>query len=442
MLISFSIENWMSFLAPISFSMIASKERQHGTRIPKVAKYNTRILPIAAIYGGNASGKTNFFKALSFAKGLIIRGTSPDSLIPVEPYRLDTAQLDKPSRFRFELLIEEMIYEFGFAVTRKTVVEEKLVKITSTSEKVLYDRQGERPNFDPKLDKDQFLHFAFKGTRDNQLFLTNSISQKVNVFRPVYDWFKESLELIAPDSRFEPFEQFIDEDHTLYGTMNEMLPQLDTGISHLGGEEMPFENIPFPENFRSKLQEEVKEGMTVRFSISPSNERLIISRKDGELVAKKLVTFHPKSDGTETKFEMHQESDGSQRIIDLLPAFLEVAETRSKKVYVIDEVDRSLHTLLTKQLLETYLSNCTPDSRSQLLITTHDVLLMDQALFRRDEMWVTERSRNGNSELFSFSEYKDVRYDKDIRKSYLQGRFGGVPRIIMSNALTPQSGHE
>lgn len=437
MIISFSIENWMSFRDSVSFSMVASRERQHGDRVPKVAKYQTRILPVAAIYGGNASGKTNFFKALSFVKRLVVRGTGPDSLIPVETYRLDsTTNIDKPSRFRLELLIDEIIYEFSFAVTKKAVVGEKLVQITSTSEKILYDRQGDAPNFGPNLDKDQFLHFAFKGTRDNQLFLTNSVSQKVDIFRPVYDWFKDKLELIAPDSRFEPFEHFLDEGHPLYSTMNEMLPQLDTGISHLGGEEIPFENIPFPESFKSKLQEDVKEGMTIRFLASPTNERFIITRKSGELVAKKLVTFHSRSDGTEAKFDIRQESDGSQRVIDLLPAFLEVSATSSKKVYVIDEVDRSLHSLLTRQLIEAYLANCSTDSRAQLLITTHDVLLMDQGLFRRDEMWIAEKNRQGSSELISFSDYKDVRYDKDIRKSYLQGRLGGVPRILLSNALT------
>lgn len=429
MIISFSIENWMSFRDSVSFSMVASRERQHGDRVPKIAKYQTRILPIAVIYGGNASGKTNFFKALSFVKDLVLRGTGPDSLIPVEPYRLDSSSADKPSRFRLELLINEIIYDFSFAVTRKAVVEEKLVQITSTSEKVLYDRRGNAPNFNSSLDKDKFLHFAFKGTRDNQLFLTNSVSQKVDMFKPVYDWFKDTLELIAPDSRFKPFEHFLDEGHPLYSTMNEMLPHLDTGISHLGGEEIPFENIPFSESFKSGLQEDIQEGMSIRFLASPTNERFIITRKAGELIAKKLVTFHSKSDGTEAKFDIRQESDGLQRVIDLLPAFLEISTTSSKKVYVIDEVDRSLHSLLTRQLIEAYLSNCSTDSRAQLLIASHDVLLMDQELFRRDEMWVAERNREGSSELFSFSDYKDIRYDKDIRKSYLQGRLGGVPRI-------------
>ena len=85
--------------------------------------------------------------------------------------------------------------------------------------------------------------------------------------------------------------------------------------------------------------------------------------------------------------------------------------------------------MLIRQLLEEYLSNCSTKTRTQLLLTTHNVMLMDQQLLRRDEMWVAERDGAGVSSLFSFSEYKDVRYDKDIRKSYLQGRMGGIPHI-------------
>lgn len=86
-------------------------------------------------------------------------------------------------------------------------------------------------------------------------------------------------------------------------------------------------------------------------------------------------------------------------------------------------------------MIDAYLTKCSPETRAQLLFTTHDVLLMDQQLLRRDEMWVTERDIFGNSNLLSFSEYKDVRYDKDIRKSYLQGRLGGVPRILAGGAM-------
>ena len=431
MLISFSLENWMSFRDPASFSMVASRERQHRDRVPKIPKYRMGILPIAAIYGGNASGKTNFFKAINFARSFVVRGTQPDALIPVDCFRLDTDSDKHPSRFAFELLIEGDIYEFSFSLTRKAVVEEKLVLIKSTSETVLYERRNGELSLDASLDGDQFLHFAFKGTRDNQLFLTNSVSQKVDYFQPVHNWFNNTLQLIAPDSRFEPFELFLDERHPLYAAMNNLLPSLDTGIGHLGGEMVPFDDISIPQSLKAKLLEEVKEGDTVRLLGEPTNERYLVAREADELVARKLVAYHPKADGAEARFEMRQESDGSQRIIDLLPAFLQLSEKSISKVFVIDELDRSLHTLLTRRLIEAYLANCSPETRSQLLLTTHDVLLMDQDILRRDEMWVVERSRLGGSALLGFSDYRDVRYDKDIRKSYLQGRLGGIPRILI-----------
>ena len=235
--------------------------------------------------------------------------------------------------------------------------------------------------------------------------------------------------MVAPDARFGGGVLFFDEDHPLTVTMNEMLDDLDTGISHLGSEQVPLENIRIPQALEGEIQERLDEGRAV-FVEDEANNQLLMTRKDGELAVMKRVTVHQMADGTEASFEVSQESDGSQRLIDLLPAFLDLSSDDSKSVYVIDEVDRSLHTLLTRRLLEDYLATRSNDTRTQLLLTTHDVLLMDQRWLRRDEMWVTERDASGASSLFSFSEYRDVRYDKDIRKSYLQGRLGGVPRIV------------
>ena len=267
------------------------------------------------------------------------------------------------------------------------------------------------------------------GTQDNQLFLTNSISQKVKDFKPIHDWFKNSLKLITPAAQFARFERFFDENHKF----NNFLSQLDTGIQYLGGEEIPFENLPLDDSIRKELKEKIKEGITARISSHPNGERIIITKKEGNLIAKKLVAYHLTPEKHRIKFNMQEESDGSKRIIDLLPAFLEISDIESKKIFIVDELDRSLHTILTRQLLKAYLSCCSVKSRSQLLFTTHDVLLMDQNLFRRDEMWITERNSTGNSSLLSFSEFKDVRYDKDIRKSYLQGRLGGIPQILLDN---------
>ena len=426
MIVRFSVTNWMSFRDRVTLSMVASLERQHGDRVARIGRYPLRVLPVMALYGGNASGKTNLFKALSFARTQIVEGSRPDARIPVIPFLLDKDRAQQPTHFEFDLLIDEVVYAFSFSVTREKVIEERLVRVNSTSERTLYDRQDRKIEFDGSLEAEQlqFLRFAFRGTRDNQLFLTNSISQNVRDFRPIHDWFNETLQIITPDTRFglPSFHA----GSAVAMKMSEMLSNYDTGISRMDNVRVPIEYVQLPEPVMNELQE-LDEGESVHLA-GPSEEYFGVTRKNGKLIASKCVTVH-RTDDAEISFDLTRESDGSQRLIDLLPAFLDLSSGASERVYVVDEMDRSLHTLLTRQLLERYLAGCTAETRTQLLFNTHDVLLMDQRWLRRDEMWITERSAAGDSGLLSFSEYRDARYDKDLRKSYLQGRLGGIPRI-------------
>jgi len=430
MIISFSVANWMSFRDRVTLSMVASGERQHGERVARLGRYQLRALPVMALYGGNASGKTNLFKALSFAKAQVVEGSRPGARIPVIPFLLDKNRAQQPARFEFEILIDEAVYAFSFSVTREKVLEERLVRVGSASERTLYDRRSGQIELDSSLKEDQFLRFVFRGTRDNQLFLTNSMSQDVKTFRKVYDWFSETLQIISPDTRFglPSFHS----SSAVAMKMSEMLSNYDTGISRMDNMRVPIEYIRIPEPVKNDLQE-LDEGEIVHLA-GPSGEYFSVTRKNGKLLTSKCVAVHRTDDG-EIPFDLTRESDGSQRLIDLLPAFIDLSSGVSERVYVVDEIDRSLHTLLTRRLLERYLAGRTAETRTQLLFTTHDVLLMDQRWLRRDEMWVTERDAAGASSLLSFSEYRDVRYDKDLRKSYLQGRLGGIPRISPTESV-------
>ncbi|NLN91734.1 MAG: ATP-binding protein [Candidatus Hydrogenedens sp.] len=425
MLIRFTIDNWLSFAETTELSMVASPERQHNERVARVKSY-AKILPMAAVYGGNASGKTNFFQALNFVQRLVVHGRKPDSPIPVTPFLLDPEKPGAPSSFTLEICVDGTFYEYGFTLTHKEVLKEHLIRIGQTTERVLFQREGRTVEFHRSLPEQKYLQFVARGTRENQLFLTNSVFQNLQTFEAVYIWFKDHLEMVAPDARFELFEILSDKDSIFSDQVNTLLEQMDTGIKRLDTEEVAFKDLPFSAAVKSQIQEELQEGKTLRIDGS-MNARFLVSRKQGEIRAKKLISYHHAPDGGEVRFELSQESDGSQRLIDLLPAFVSLMAADCTKVFVIDELDRSLHSLLTKKLLELYLESCSPETRKQLILTTHDLSLMDQSLLRRDEMWVTQRKSDGSSQLFSFSEFKDVRYDKDIRKSYLQGRLGGVP---------------
>jgi len=436
MIISFEIENWMAFRDPTLFTMVASKERQHNQRIVRIPKYPIRILPVTSIYGGNASGKSIFFKALGFAQNFIVNGLKPEEKIPVESFRLNLDYRNKPTKFRFELLIDEQIYEYSFSITRNAVTEEKLVKITSSSEKELFYRQNsESIKLHKSLPKQDYLNFAFHGTHKNQLFLTNSVLQKITTFKPIFDWFKTQLVLIGPSGLSGPFTSYIHGKDSSLKSINKSLHNFDTGILHLEGEVVPLDSLKIDEGFLDQLKKSVSEDSIVEIMNPDRTERITLYEENDELVAKRLVSYHRQSDGSKVKFEMVDESDGTRRLIDLLPGFQSMSSEKTDRVYVIDELDRSLHSMLTKQLINSFLCNCNNNTRSQLLFTTHDLLLMDQNLLRRDEMWIAESDHEGVSRLVSFAEFKDVRSDKDIRKSYLQGRLGGVPKILIDQCL-------
>ena len=161
-------------------------ENQPVCQCKQQANEPIRILPISAIFGGNASGKTNLVRALEFAKNLVVFGTDPDEKMTVETFLLDECCLSQPSHFSFSLLVEELIYEFSFRLTREAIVEEKLVEMNSSSRKTLYDRRSGEPNYNPSLPTQERLQFVFEGTRGNQLLLTNLASQNLPKFAGIY----------------------------------------------------------------------------------------------------------------------------------------------------------------------------------------------------------------------------------------------------------------
>jgi len=425
MLLNFSVENWMSFRDFSTFSMIGSRERQHNERVPRVNKYSSKVLPVAAIYGGNASGKTCFFKALQFVRDLVITNTQPESLIKVVPYKLDKSCQEKPTQFVVEMLIDECIWELTMSLNRHKVLSEKLTKITSSTETLMYERNADGSfYFSPSVLQKPPLMYAADGTRDNQLFLSNSVMQKIDEFKPIWAWFR-SLALISPSSVFT--------DHSIFTaslagskSVREVIGELDTGIWGIEEVDVPIENIP--ESLRNLFVDKLQKSQSLIMG-GPNGERYRLIVDGDNIRIKKTVTYHQGSDGSNVRFELHQESDGSLRLLDLVPAFLAISIKQAKGVVVIDELDRSLHSMMSMQLISSYLSTCSKESRAQLIFTTHDLYLMDQSLLRRDEMWVTERRKDGCSSIGAFSDFKEVRYDKDIRKSYLQGRMGGVPKL-------------
>ncbi len=433
MLVSFSVENWKSFKDEATLSLIASKQRNFRENLPHVAKHRLSVLPFAAVYGGNASGKSNLVQALSFVRDFVINGTKPDAPIATVPFLLEPGMAERPSRFSLTIIPYDSshidwIYEYSFSVTRREVVEEKLRRLSSSSEENIYERRKGKTVFSPRIQKGKNggrYEFVAQGTRSNQLFLTNSVSQNIEDFRPIYNWFQYSLTLITPIDMYIG-AGLLHREGPLYQSIERLLAQLDTGVAGL-----ETQKFAVPDNMREVLEKSVGENVEDMSLPMMGGDRLIASRTDGELSVWRLMARHQRGDGQSVNFRFSQESDGTRRLLDLLPAFADFTPKTAAmpRVYVVDEIDRSLHTLLVRRLIEDYLKKCSPASRWQFLVTTHDVMLMDQNLLRRDEMWLTERDDNGCSSLASVGDFVDVRADLDVAKHYLLGRMGGVPRL-------------
>lgn len=443
MLIRFHVENFLSFREEQEFSLIPGRVSQHAGHVIKDDDENgISTLRTAAIFGKNASGKSNFINAVIFARELIVNKYSPSTTIPVRAFRLDRKYLNRPSKFRFEIKINDKLYDYGFSVTRKEVIEEWLFEIKKTTEKMLFTRNGsdivfgkidfslgiqESEKITTTKQAEQRLTFVGEDTRNNQLFLSATVERNQPYFRELYEWFDKSLHIIKFDSRYYA-EFMIDEHKDFINNYAKILNQLDTGIEGIELQKVNVEQefikaYPYLEDLRSIL-DELEPGSKAIFPM-PDKRRFAIKKdKDGNLEGSKMMTKHKLiGENKYDFFEINWESEGTQRLMDLIPTLFLLK--KSSCTIFIDELARSLHPDLTYKLIKLFLER---DElfKSQLIFTSHEDFLLNFDLLRRDEIWFMEKK--DESKMYSLEEFKP-RYDKDIRKGYFNGRFGGTPII-------------
>lgn len=443
MLVRFTVENFMSFKEPAELSMLASKVQLHSEHVIRPEKSTgLRVLKSSVVYGANASGKSNLIKALHHAKQLITVGEVAGKNLPYSPFKLDKQTNNQPSRFEFEIKYGERYYAYGFLMNQKRILEEWLYEISRTKEKLIFERTytAQKTEFNleglkTKTDSDrQFLNFIGRGTPENRLFLRECFER--NVFKDleyltalsdVYEWFDDKLIILFPNSKYSGLEMDLHSDDLNMTTLSTMLSHFDTGIANLNLQQIDFRNEApeIPEDVKQEIIKSLEEREAALVSGPRGVRYRVFLTDEGEVSAHKLMTCHIDSDGDEVLFELNQESDGTQRLLDIAPGLLDLLT--QDKVYVIDELDRSLHTEITTSLMSTFLK-LTANKPSQLIVTTHESNLLNLDLMRRDEIWFTQKNKSGQSKLYSLEEFK-ARFDKDIRKDYLVGRFGGVPVV-------------
>jgi len=425
--------------------MVASKENQHVQRVADGPEFPVRLLQTTAIWGANASGKSNFTRALHYVQFLIVHGTRPDRQTARIPFKLRAGAASEPSIFELDIVVpfegEDRMFRYRCGVTAREVTEESLQEIRPVTNRMYFSRrssgEGAEHHFDlawwerrgVSNEDRTFVKVLAKGTRPNQLFLHEAMDRNLALLQPIYRWFLEQLVVLTPQAEFLNLETMEADRPELRRYVGMMLNRADTGIESITAEAVPLESLPMAAQVKERFLSEVKEadgGMLIR---SSNGHRYSIYLKDGEPVASRIITYRRDVAGKQVAFETTEESDGTLRLLDLCPLFHEISSPTSRKVYVIDELDRSMHALLTMALLQNHLATRATDTRTQLIFTTHDMMLMTQEIFRRDEMWFIERGLHGETQMECLADYKEVRYDKDVRKAYLQGRYSGVPHL-------------
>ena len=450
MLQQFIVENFLSFQHKEVLNMQpgrGSRKKEHKAEPAK----GGWVLKTAALFGPNAAGKSNFVKALELAKRLILIGTPTENTIEYRPFRLSSESKQRDTTFIFVILTNNKKYEYGFSYNAEQVSHEWLHLLTRKTQYTIFERTAETQDFqltqllklNTKEEERQFLSFFAKATPARQLFLHEVISRNlddnvtnIDDLNAVKDWFIDTLKVLFPNT---PYKQGgvlkAANDEKLKEGFAGLLRYFDTGIEGIDLKDVEFEKLGIPNDLHQIIKADLSKSTKAEAfgALSFGNDLFLITYNDGQILAKKLTTRHKRMDDEEIEyFSLVDESDGTQRIFDYIPLILDLIQ--GDKVFVIDEMERSLHPALMRKLIDLFFkySNgiCT-----QLIFTTHESTLMDQDLLRRDEIWLIEKTKQGISSLKRLDEKFSLRFDKELERSYLKGLFGAVPQFGQESAI-------
>lgn len=442
MIVTFSVSNFRSFDREETFSLVASKRfssnhEMHAVRIPNSEEF---VLRAAVIYGANGAGKSNFFKALRYVRNTALNPRAKGAGTQRVSFRFSD-KADAPSVFDLQFLAGDKLYRFGFKVDDTRIVEEYLVEVRKRRETVIFERltsdDGIAKVSAPKLEKanDKLGALVTIGAPHNQSFLatvraTLEPEDYGKDLSTVIDWFEEHLTLVDPDANFNALGHKLGEEEEFRDFCGEFLKLASTGVDKLQVNKTELKEQDFfsllPEQGATMLQSGLVDAdvKTAHVIHLPAGKEFLVEKgKENHFYQIAVEAMHKISSGDSVPLPLRDESDGTRRLLNLLPALHEMSVKGI--TYFIDEVDRSMHPLIVIEFLKFFLKAC-KDAVSQIIVTTHESNLLDQELLRRDEIWFAEKDSEHSTRLYSLAEF-NVRKDLSLRRNYLQGRFGAIP---------------
>lgn len=437
MLLKYSVSNFKSIGNNVEFSMFPLEDNTDERFLNEIDTVDGkwRVLKRGALFGPNASGKTSFVQSLAYARNYIVKGPRNNAVTKVPQFRGEIEELEGETTFEFMMYIDGKVYDYGFSLNRTAVSEEWLE---------LYTKDGFTPMFKRVTDGKkvseieifskyarkkskireiaELLKDTIKEKQADQLFLYKLYENGSPVASLIYEWF-DRIQILYPDTKLQSLPLRLQKDEQFRKFLSDQLNILDTGIENVYIENQSIDLADFSKKFNlpHEMIHDIEEKQNGLFIF---NGKYYLFTERGTNTKLVQLKFEHSLNGNTVDFDIDDESDGTRRLLDLLPILFKLRKDENR-VYIIDEIDRSLHTKLSRYFVEKFVKF---SGNTQLVFTAHDTNLLDSELFRQEEIWFVEKMSSGETKLRPYSDF-DQSMSLDIINDYLSGRLGAVPVI-------------
>lgn len=432
MLIRFQVKNLYSFEEETEFNLLTN-DSEH---LPHHKKHCNGVdfLRLSAIYGANASGKSNFVRAIGLLQNIVKKGKIIDEVSDYK-FKLSKEALTKPISLAIELLSNSKMYYYTLTFDQKKILNETLVETFKDKEdRIVFERSltNERQEIpfiesEVKNEKERmFLELLSDKllSKDELLltFLTQKYPNEYADIDNVFEWFSDVLIVLNSNFKIRGIAHKFDKHDSIVKFVNIFIPTLSTGIQRI---EVQKKEIQGDSDDMKHLKDNIKDDQEQLFTNTnpdTGEEITFVMEENDKIFAKRIFTEHLDKEGHKVFFPFGWESDGTKRLLEYTPLINGVIN--AEVVFVVDEIERSIHPMMIKELIRKISSDTS--AQGQLIFTTHESCLLDQEILRTDEIWFTQKDKGGATHMYSLSDF-NISNTANIEDGYLNGRYGGIP---------------
>lgn len=444
MLLRFIAENALSFKDATEFNLFPSS-KSHSHEWHKVNCSHATAMRFSALYGANGAGKSNLIDLIELMKNLVIEG----SLGIFEGwadlrFKFDAQCKERPISMAIEFFVSGNVYYYQIEFDERQIINESLLMSAKTKDIPIFKRESVDSKivlwFNDKFSKEAItdsLVDAFQRVlRPDMLllsFLAHFYPEVIKDASEAYRWFNTRLQIVKPISLSGNIPHLMDTDKKFYAFVNQLLPEFKTGISKLDVESIELTGD------KTKLNDEMQEALA-RAKQQPGWPQPVMGPmkkgiqnivfQNDKFYLKRLLPTHVCLDGKSVDISFESESDGTMRMIEYMPVFYLILHF--PVVFVVDEMERSIHPILIKEMISKLSKD--KDLKGQLIFSTHESHLLDQEIFRPDEIWFAEKDDKQATQLYPLSDY-NIHKTANIENGYLLGRYGAIPFLSSLNQL-------